>query len=66
MVLFVKAKEGLTRKLLEIASASVSGAMVKIPAVIDGPYGIIPNFKLAETAIFIAGKPSLTHCRLLA
>jgi len=69
-VLYVKAKEGMTKRLFEHAHSAAKNSIseggmgltsTRIPAIVDGPYGMIPDFKLADTVVLIAGEslPSL-------
>lgn len=65
-MLYTKAKEGITKRLLEAASSSSSSShgrsqTLSVTVIIDGPYGIPIDFRLLETIVLIAGKSLLLH-----
>jgi predicted ferric reductase len=57
IVLYVKVKRGLTKRLFELVrSHKRDDSQVEIPAIIDGPYGMLSDFGMAETVMLIAGE----------
>lgn len=67
LAFFIRAREGLTQRLVErVAGAEKEG--VKVPVLVDGPYGLPPNLAPYTTAIFVAGErpdPAVGCCLLL-
>ncbi|KAI0068676.1 hypothetical protein BV25DRAFT_1910436 [Artomyces pyxidatus] len=60
LAFFIRAREGLTQRLVErVAGAEKEG--VKVPVLVDGPYGLPPNLAPYSTAIFVAGGTGVSY-----
>ncbi|KAF1348053.1 ferric reductase like transmembrane component-domain-containing protein [Delphinella strobiligena] len=59
--LIIRAREGMTRKLFEKASASPTG-QITMKGAIEGPYGGHESLSSFGTVVLFAGGVGITHC----